>query len=523
MVPLLEFPGVEYVRSWSLTLSHGVTPSVALVEIAPQFDMPAEVGTLTLTFGDVVLTFPGCALDRATVRRDRAGMIVSLAILDRRWAWRFGQITGRYNLRDERGQLLPETEKSPRELATMLCAALGETAADVSLLPDDARPTVAWVYANPAEELARLAAGLGCTVVLGLAGAVSLQPVGTGNPLPVTGTERTRNFGIDPPTRPDSLLVVCGPTRYETTFRLEAVGQEPTGEIVPLNELSYAPASGWENEAWLGFANIADPQARAKARQTVYRWYRLKCTAPANTPGEFHIAGYAGSVNDVWQLLPLAATRLLTCTDADGTPRAEPPELSGRFWDRSLDGQNIPSQRRYPGAFRIDRNRGLVQFAEPVLQVNPAAAAGFLPAELYLTIAHGVLEAATHVADCYTSERAFPGEPRGTGPAVLPRPDLARTVRTTYDTGNTPIGVVENTADLEAEVAAQLDAAQALYETRLTDFVEYAGLVPISPDGAITQVQWSATERGAVTRASRNSEFSLVAGMSRVSACTVEP
>ena len=40
--------------------------------------------------------------------------------------------------------------------------------------------------------------------------------------------------------------------------------------------------------------------------------------------------------------------------------------------------------------------------------------------------------------------------------------------------------------------------------------VEYAGIVPISPDGAIQQVEWSGGLSGCVTRASRNSEFSLV-------------
>jgi hypothetical protein len=39
--------------------------------------------------------------------------------------------------------------------------------------------------------------------------------------------------------------------------------------------------------------------------------------------------------------------------------------------------------------------------------------------------------------------------------------------------------------------------------------VEYAGLVPINPDGAISQVHWSGGPAGTVTRAGRNSEFSL--------------
>jgi len=83
-------------------------------------------------------------------------------------------------------------------------------------------------------------------------------------------------------------------------FRLEAVGEEKTGEIKPINSLSYMPAGGWTNESWLGFANVTDDDARAKARRTVYRWYRIKCAAPANTQGQFQIAGYDGPVQSLW-------------------------------------------------------------------------------------------------------------------------------------------------------------------------------------------------------------------------------
>jgi hypothetical protein len=94
---LLSFPGIDQVLSWSFTLSHGISPSAALVEIAPQFGLPAEVGPIVISFGDIALEFADCVLDSANVRRNQSGMIVSLSILDRRWRWRYGQISGRYN------------------------------------------------------------------------------------------------------------------------------------------------------------------------------------------------------------------------------------------------------------------------------------------------------------------------------------------------------------------------------------------------------------------------------------------
>jgi len=509
---LLSFPGVDQVLSWSFTLSHGISPSAALVEIAPQFGLPAEVGTMLISFGDVALEFTDCVLDSAAVRRDESGMIVSLTILDRRWRWRYGQISGRYNVRQKNGQLDASTEQSPQDLASLLLEAMGEPDFDVSGLPNLARPEVDWVYANPARELAAMAESLGCRVVLDLDGRISLPPFGTGADLPDTGTQRTWNFGIDPPTRPNSLLLVGGPTRFQTMFRLEAVGLDTTGDIVPINELSYKPAAGWQNESWLGFANVKDAAARAKARETVYRGYRIQCTAPNSTAGQFQIGGYDGSVQGLWQILPVERGLVDTYSDSDGIERPQPPQVVGIFWDRSLDANNIPAQRPYRGTFSLDTERGIVKFAEPVMKVDSTGAA-FAPAELYLIVAHGVKDAYTLQDVRQTYERglsgASSGNDAGTGPAVFRRDDIVATITTQYDTNNNPTDTTDNLNAIDQEAENFLDAAEASFETVETDFVEYAGLVPINPDGAISQVSWSGGPAGTVTRASRNSEFSL--------------
>lgn len=505
---LLSFPGVSQVLSWSFTLSHGITPSAAIVEIAPQFGMPAEVGTMVISFGDVTLEFAGCLVDSASVRRDGAGMIVSLSILDRRWAWRYGAVSGRYNLRQTDGSIDPATEQSPQELATLLLAALGESDFDVSLLPDESRPEVDWVYANAAGALAALAESLACRVVLSLDGGVSLAPIGSGADLPETGTERTQNFGIDPPNRPDSLLVVGGPTRFQSQFRLEAVGQETTGEIKPINSLSYMPTGGWGTEAWFGFANVVPEDARAKARQTVYRWYRIKCTAPSTGEGAFQIGGYDGSVQNLWQILPIDDSQVDTFVDVDGIERPKPAAVAGIFWDRAFDVANVPSTRQYQGSFTIDRRRGLVKFAQPVVKLG-SGGTSLVEAELYLTVAHGLISADTLQPVRATYERDLAGEPLGTGPQVLRRDDLVRTVTTQYDSSHNPTGTTDNASALDDEAQAQLDAAQGAWGTLVTDFVEYAGIVPISPDGAIVQVQWTGGTSGGLTRAGRNNEFSL--------------
>src|SRR5262245_23514925 len=105
MQALLRFPGIQQVIRWSFTLSHGAAPSVATVDVAPQAGAPAEVGTLQIVFGSLRLQFPDCVVDHALVRRSPAGMVVGLTLLDRRWKWKFGEISGRYNLRTRSGAL----------------------------------------------------------------------------------------------------------------------------------------------------------------------------------------------------------------------------------------------------------------------------------------------------------------------------------------------------------------------------------------------------------------------------------
>ncbi|HLJ10987.1 MAG TPA: hypothetical protein VKU82_07355 [Planctomycetaceae bacterium] len=196
--------------------------------------------------------------------------------------------------------------------------------------------------------------------------------------------------------------------------------------------------------------------------------------------------------------------------------RARPPQVAGIFWDRSLDASNVASQRQYKGRFTIDAQRGIVQFAEPVMQVNSGSGAtGFGEAQLYLTVAHGVKDRSSLQDVRPVYERALPGPVLGTGPKVLRRDDLVRTVSTQYDGGNNPTGTIENTSDLDDEAQSYLDAAEAEFETLETDQVEYAGIVPISPDGAIQQVEWLGGPGGGLTRASRNSEFSIVVPASK--------
>lgn len=521
---LLSFPGLNQLLGWTFTYSTGVTPSVAQVEIAPQEDVPPDTGTMVISFGDVEIEFPNCAIDAASLTRDPNGMVVYVNIQDRRWAWKFGKIIGKYNVRKKDGTVDSATQKTPQELMELLLEAMNETSFDISGVPNTCFPEVAWDYANPAAELESLATALGCRVVLDLDSHVSVVPMGQGADLPDLQTIESVDFGVDPANRPDTILLVGGPTRFQHKFRLEAIGQEldetdgaghlviKTGEYKPIADLSYKPSAGWGGEFPPYFVNVTAPsgsstpakEVRARAQRDIYRLWRIRCTADKEADNEYTILGTDISVTDRWQVTPLERGLIATYF-ADDIETPIPPILEGKFWEAGLDGKVNDDFKAYKGSFDVDCERGIVRTSDPLFQLSSGSVTA---AELYLTIAHCVKDPATLLPIRKTYEATVPGEETGTGPLVVRRDDLVHTVITNYDSTNGPQDTTANDDELQNEadfyIGAALDGLQTLQMAQL----QYAGIVPISPDGAIQQVQWTGGLGGAITIASRNSEFS---------------
>ncbi len=164
--PLLTNPGVGQIVSLSATISHGISPSVFTLVIAPQDDFEGAAGDLVLFDGQATIRLVDCKVDRHTFEYNAAGQIWRLQLLDRRWKWRWGAISGFYNARNDDNTIkqLPGNEQTPQQLARLCLAAMGETNFDVSQLPNDARPTVEWDFDLPAETLASLCDQLACRV-----------------------------------------------------------------------------------------------------------------------------------------------------------------------------------------------------------------------------------------------------------------------------------------------------------------------------------------------------------------------
>lgn len=515
---LCSFPGIQQVVSATYTLSHGIQPGVCTVEMAPQAGGIATGGTLRFLFGSVELAFPDCRVDFATARYSEAGLIVSVAIFDRRWKWAFGEVSGEFNTRDGKGAM--KNEKTPSELARKCLDAIGETA-DLSALPSEPRPPISWTLENPMRALAGLCDELGCRIVMNLDGSIAIRRAGIGGLLP-TGGLIEQQAEANPPERPDTIRVIGAPTVVQVRIALEAVGKDKDGSIKRIDALSYKPTGGWGYESET-FDNVANGDSarpnqspRRLAIATVFRWYRVKESAvqalriPEIEP-----------IDALARILPLEREMVETYTD-DGVEKPVPAGVYGVYWIGNI-GQPINSVKgeasyRYRGDFDVDTELGIIRFAKPVRKWDGTSQ--LIEAELYADIAFQVRDVDGAPAR-YRFDHPMPGQPSGTRPYIVrqtgqddatgKRAALQRRWWRNEDGTETSFADLANARD-GIEVKARHYALGAIARFTPTPKAtgRYAGLIPINPDGAIHQVTWTVGEQGATTEASLNFESSPV-------------
>lgn len=525
-IGLASFPGVGRIVRASYTLSHGITPGAARIEIAPQANLPARDGPFSFAFAgggfNVLLTFPFCRVDRASLIRDEAGDLVAFDVWDRRWKWQYTLISGRYNVRLGENSIDPKTQRTPQQLAAILLDAMGESGYSVAGLSHVglARPEVVWDRDTAAQELAELCERYGCRVCYGLDNRVRIVRTGEGAPLPdLPGRIISRSASIDPPENPDFLLWASAATEFQVCFGLEPVGLDTDGQTKKIDDLSYKPPGGWEkqNPGTMGDVDAgAEPtepgQYKARPRdlalRTVWKQYRITGTL-AGTKEQ--IAKYLKLKKPLPEgieiFLPLGDELVQTYTDNDGKKRRKPAIISGEFSQHALGKLgNTKKWEAYRLPFRILGERGIVEFQHPVYKVDPNNG-DRKPADIVLCTTCNVRTDLTAAYARFEETFTFAGTAAGTGPRVLKHDEAEHWVRIKYDSAGKPTGVTHNDAEVLAQAKHDLIAAALEYETASPLEVTYDGIIPINPDGAIQQITWEVVEgQGATTRASRNDE-----------------
>lgn len=506
----ISFPGVDFPLAASYTLGHGISPSIATLEMVPQYgsNRVQQSGDLVLSLGEQSIVVRDCKVDSATTRYSTDGArTIVLRILDRRWKWKFGIIGGRYNVRLPDNSIDLAIEKTPQELAKLLLDEMGETGYSVGDLPNDPRPEIEWVADNPAQELEDLCSSLGCRVVLQTDNTVAIRVMGEGADLPDL-PQISLGFGINPPDRPESMTFVSGPVRFQQALELEAVGEDTDGSIKLIDNLSYAPSGGWSNESPYSDAILAsstDAAARTAAQKTVFRWYRIKDSVSAPEYPD---------INKLEDILPVDDFLVTTHTMVGGKQVPGKAYVYGNLWERNPGQTGNTNDVECHVSFSLDRERGIVQFSDFVVKLD-ATTGQVSAAELKLVCSYNGRDSATKETVRWRKQLPLNNGTQGAGTQPVYRDDVTPTVKEIYSRGN--IGTVTGTtnniqSDVEPEAQYHLEAAANEYQDLDTDEREYPGIIDINPDGAIQQVGWTVKTGnggGAFTQASRNSEYSL--------------
>ena len=515
------YPGITQVLAVSANMSHGITPTGFTLTIVPQpSNQIIDIGTLTLEYNNETLAFPNCRVDQASFSFDGGGNIIGLTILDRRWRWSFGRVSGEYNVRREDGTIdkieggdpefaVEDSERTPAELAEVLLQAAGEIIAPdaLNVLPTEPRPYVNWDAANPMSELANLCDMFACRVVLCLDNLVRVFKVNVGADLP---TEGLISYGanFDYFDSPDQVSLVTAPIRWQHDFELEAVGLDVDGAIKLVDDLSYKPSAGWAGNYNI-LSDIAGADfdtGKTLAHKSVLKWYRVKVP--------FTLPGY-GLIKHLSQIVLLGTQVFRTTADGIATDRdalvygvwyteKDMDEGNSRdsityLPDSTVDASPAEDERAYMivgEGFTIDADRGLVKFSDYIGQKNTTTKY-FEPATLRLRTTCYVRNAITRGLERASTNATIRNVPN---PVTLDlRHDEIQPHRwARYNDDFEPTDIQNNDAELFGEADYYLtEAVQRFQAVKVPQDGLYAGWrFDIELDGAIQSITWSVSSQG---------------------------
>jgi len=506
----VTFPGLSTFTKAEYVLSQGISPGKCTIELPQELISGIQAtGDLTISYGDESITLPNCLVDSAHIDQSLQGYIGRLTILDRRWLWKFGYISGHYNVRLPSGSNADEgfnsqaravdgsstkirsgTEMAPQDIATQCLQAMGEQNFDVSALPNDARPEIDWSWTNPAEALQALCEGLGCRVTYVIdSDSVTVVAVGQGQPLPDNGLQTFISQGMNPPNTPSSLKLVGGPTIFQGFVNLEAVGIDTDGSIQPINLLSYRPTDGWQSEDPNLFPSFKDAEIRPLVEKSIYKMWRV--TSPVYIPNQ--PGGGADLITQPDQQVHLYDRLVDTHFDPNDPGKTIPkkPEIWGNF--DPVFKQTIQSPTTTPGTYKngitVDGERSLIITEDKLYSVQGGQ---FFPAEIRIKIAYSARHDDDWEFSRFTQDMQLDSVVE-TQPQIVHRQEIFLKVVGQFDTKFNFTGYTDNrdTDKLEDEANYYLQAAAQEYIEQDSFDIPYAGLVPIQVDGLIQQVTYS--------------------------------
>lgn len=497
---ILSFPGVSQPHGLHAMRTNGIHPNQIVLWCLPQTGNIASMGTLQFGNEGTVVEMRDCLVDRPNYRVSTNGHSIGLVLLDRRWRWKYATVTGRYNVPLGNGDLL--NRKSAQDLAYLCFQAMGEPGAIVGEMPGDVYPEVAWDATRADIALDELCEMFGCEPTLYLNDGAAIIRYGFGAFPPNNLDIQSLGITIDPPVVPKTLRAVCDKTIVQCRMEYEAVGVDRDGSVVPIDDLTYKPAGGWESEAdWTEFPAVAEFSDRLLAAQSVGKMYRPVAFAD----GGMVVPGLDVEIDNIERLTPFRA-RLLETFTVDDDVVFNTPKVIGKYWVEGSPtvSQNTEDYEPVNQPFRFDRGSGIVKFEKPLLKLNDSNQ--WVPADLLVTVAFSVER-----SDSLLPIRAeFTRDIGGSiGEVVLETRIRPHMIVCRYD-DTADATVVSETVDnwdgISEEADIALQRVAETYTVQSAGQVVHRGIQEIFTDGIVRQVYWSIGESGFTTVASVNCE-----------------
>jgi hypothetical protein len=469
-------------------ITRGTTPDTWRIRIPHDSALTAAAGELRFVSDSGAVTLRKCIPDLSTLRTEHhdGKREWSLLLRDRRATWPGKQISGRYNKRYRDNTRDGNTELNAQYIAALALGEAGESGLGASL--PTTYPDIDWDRTPVNKAIDELLSLLPGHVCRDKDDAYSIKTTGQGDGIDTGWPAIIPDYLARVESGPKTIRIRCGKTWYGCRLELEAVGIEDNGKYLPIDQLSYRPAYGWENEWPTLFSGVAPGPNRQRAFESVFRCYQVKAnqTFPFSTGN-----AYLQDLDD----LDLYPDRLIF-------QKVEPPPayVTGTYYPYGDHPYNTANCPNVACDFVFDKANRLIKFEYPIFKMASCIA----PAVLQLHTAFHLRDNATHE---WNREVVEVERNSGEGEWELEVPHLWRAMALGYSNCSVS-GEGDNRATVRAEAQVYADAWKDHFdEIRDRRHVSIAGIHPIGLNGKLAQVRYR-VGRGMtpVTKCSMNFE-----------------
>lgn len=474
----IDASGITGVKGLSGSFTRGISPSTFTVYCIPQ-DVQGGTGTLTFGSGESVMQFVDCAVAASFVRQHTGtSPLMAVKIQDRRWKWKFSVVNGHYNTRSSEGTVDPATKKEPRELATYILQAMGETNFNVSFMPTGVFPPADWVNKRADIALQELCDYVACDVVLNPQdNSVEIWPLGVGQGLGELGGQVRHVPRVNVPA---TIECRTGPVRWQTRLKLRPVSRDATTPRQrSIHDIEYKPQGGWELQSPFTFQSITNTLQRAILFATMWREYRVVGQADGSLTPPF----CNQPVSSVDQYI-LDDYLIESETDVEGYKRQMPFYIGGTYWPYTDLPQNCDPEQYYNGEATLYKDRRMVTFPIPIHGFNSSGQ----PVEptLYLFTSYRVETTAGELVYLFWRDNTSSGTG---GKLILERPEIFAI----FNNAGVPGSATDTSQQALSEASNYVSIFKRKYENPNASEVTVAGFQPALLNGVLTQVSWNLT------------------------------